>query len=157
MTVEEILQSKGSQIHTVPHTSTIQDAIRAMTENKVGAIFVEKKGKIVGIWTERDLLRNTLDENFNRKTAIIGDFMVSPVKSIRHDIDIYQLMDHFLGMRLRHLPVKKKGKYIGMLSIGDGLKALLNQRTRELEDLNTQVNWAYYEDWKWHPNGGKQR
>ena len=149
MTVEEILATKGSAIYTVDHTSTIQDAIRTMTDNKVGAIFVTKAGKIVGIWTERDLLRNTLDDAFDRKTAIVGDFMVSPVKSVKHTLDIYELMDQFLGMRLRHLPVVKKGKYIGMVSIGDCLKAVLNQRNQELVELNKIASWDYYEAWNW--------
>ena len=149
MTVDEIIETKGSSIFTVDHTSTIYQAVQVMKENKVGSIFVENKGKIVGIWTERDLLRNVLDDAFNVKTSRVSDYMTSPVKSIPHNLDVYQLMDRFLGLRLRHLPVKKHGKYIGVLSSGAGLKAVLNLRTKEMAALNEIAGWEYYENWGW--------
>ena len=58
-------------------------------------------------------------------------------------------MDKFLGLRLRHLPVEKEGEFIGLLSVGDVLKASLHEKTEELEKLNGMVSWDYYEEWRW--------
>ena len=58
-------------------------------------------------------------------------------------------MDKFIGLRLRHLPVEKEGEFIGLLSVGDVLKASLHEKTEELEKLNGMVSWDYYEEWRW--------
>jgi len=59
------------------------------------------------------------------------------------------LMDQFLGRHLRHLLIKKGGKFIGVLSIGDVMRATLSAKDNELKQLNAMVSWDYYENWKW--------
>ena len=126
-----------------------------MNAQKVGAILLtdEENGKIVGIWTERDLLRNEVDEGFDAKTARIGDYMTSGLESAPSTDTTYQLMDRFLGLYLRHLLVKKEEEYIGLISIGDVIKACLHEKDQELKNLNAIVSWEYYEDWKWVKRG----
>ena len=113
----------------------------------MGAILVRENEKIVGVWTERDLLRNTLDEAFDPKSTTVAEVMVTELHSAPHTDTIYNLMDKLLGLRVRHLPVEKNGDYIGLLSIGDVIRASLHEKTRELEALNAVVSWDYYEDW----------
>ncbi len=149
LTAEAILEKKGHDIVSVSPDTTIRDALKFMLSKNIGSILVKEGDKFVGIWTERDLMRNTLDENFDPNTAKIKDYMVTGLKSAPHTDSIYQLMDRFLGMRLRHLLIEKKGKYIGLLSIGDVSKANLIKKTEEIEKLNQMVSWRYYEDWKW--------
>ena len=146
---EEILYEKGTKIITVNGQTSIDNAIRTMLENKIGAIIIEEKGDVVGIWTERDLLRNVSIDKIDTGSAKIKDHMTKGIISAPHDDTVYNLMDKFLGKRLRHLLIEKNGKYIGLLSIGDVIKATLQEKTEELNDLKTMVSWDYYEDWKW--------
>ena len=119
-----------------------------MLKNKIGAIVVKEGDDIVGIWTERDLMRNVVTEGFYSKTTKIKEVMTTNLISSSHTDSLYQLMDKCVGMRLRHLLIEKDGKYIGILSSGDITRAHLMKKTKELDDLNKMVNWDYYENWK---------
>ena len=125
-----------------------------MVDNKVGAIVIKKNEDFVGIWTERDLLRNITEDGFDPRTAKVGDYMSSPLYTASHDTHIYKLQEMFLGLFVRHLVVEKEGDYIGFISIGDVLRAGLLEKDRQFKEINELVSWDYYEDWKW---GRKQR
>ncbi len=146
---EEILYEKGTKMISVTQQTSIDKSIRKMLENKIGAIVVSDGDDIVGIWTERDLMRNISIEKIDPETALIKDFMTRNIVSAPFTDTIYNLMDKFLGKRIRHLLIEKNGKYIGMLSIGDVIKAILQEKTDELNELKAMVSWDYYEDWKW--------
>ncbi len=146
---EDMVREKDRNIISVQADTTIRETLQLMVENKVGAILITENDAIVGIWTERDLLHNILIEGFDPKTARIGDYMVAPIHSAPCTDTVYNLMDKFLGLRLRHLPIKKHEEYIGLLSVGDVMKASIQEKTRELEALNAVVSWEYYEDWRW--------
>ena len=148
-TAEDIIKINASDVVSVSPRATIHDALEIMTACKIGAILVIENKRIVGIWTERDLMRNVLSEGFDLQSAQIEDYMIQPVQFAAHDDSIYDLMDKFLGLRFRHLPIEKNGEFIGFLSIGDVLKACLHEKTQEFEQLNGIVNWNYYEEWKW--------
>jgi CBS domain-containing protein len=148
-TAEDIVGKKKNDIISVTPQTTISEALRTMVDHKIGAVLIIEEGEIVGIWTERDLMRNMLQEGFDPQNALIGDFMVREVKFAAHDDTVYDLMDKLLGLRLRHLPVEKENKFIGLLSIGDVLRASLHEKSAELEKLHGIVSWAYYEEWRW--------
>ncbi len=148
-TAEELLNEKGPKLYTISADSTLSEAIKMMVAKKIGAILVEQDGEIVGIWTERDLLRNSLLDDYDPRTLKIGDHMSKNLQTVECGENIYRMMDKFLGLRLRHLPVKKEEKIIGMLSSGDVLKAALLEKTHEFDQLNEMVSWEYYENWRW--------
>lgn len=146
---EDILREKGRELICVDDNSTIEEALGVMLENKIGSILVKVNGRIEGIWTERDLMKNTMMDGFDKKTARIKDHMVTGLHSAPADCSVLMLMDKFLGLRLRHLLVEKDGEYIGMLSTGDAIKATLNEKNKELKELNAILSWEYYENWRW--------
>lgn len=150
-TAEDILKTKTVDLITTGPNSTIYEALKIMTENRIGAILVKDDEEIIGIWTERDLMHNTLEKGFDPRKAIVGDYMTVGLRSAEAHETIYQLWDKFLGMRLRHLLVKKEGHYIGILSTGDVNKASLNEKSQELNQLNAMMSWEYYENWHWTP------
>jgi signal-transduction protein with cAMP-binding, CBS, and nucleotidyltransferase domain len=127
------------------------DALKKMNENKVGAILITQDGKPAGIWTERDLLRNTLDEGFDPRTTPIDSVMTKTIVTAPSSDTVYNLMDKFLGLRIRHLIIEKDGDIIGMLSSGDVMKASIQEKDEELKQLNSMVGWDYYENWCWRP------
>lgn len=147
-TAEEILQQKARDIISVTPQTTIFEALQKMVHHKIGAILVEQDNEIVGIWTERDLMHDTLRADFDIKKALIGEYMTTGLLSAPHTDSCYELMDKFLGMRLRHLLIEKNGEYIGMLSSGDVMKETLLEKTHEYESLNFEVSWDYYENWR---------
>jgi signal-transduction protein with cAMP-binding, CBS, and nucleotidyltransferase domain len=89
-----------------------------------------------------------LEEGFDAKTARLRDNMSVNLISANVDDPAYKLYDKFLGRRIRHLLVEEGGDYIGILSVGDVMKATLQQATEDLEELNQMVSLEYYENWK---------
>ncbi|MFA8343246.1 MAG: cyclic nucleotide-binding/CBS domain-containing protein [Rhodothermaceae bacterium] len=151
-TAEQIISEKKSSLICVDSESTIAEAIKMMNNNKIGAIVVKTSGKIAGIWTERDLIKNLAENSFDVNTAQIGDYMTKELIIASHDFSVYKLLDIFLGKRLRHLFIEKNGEIIGLLSQGDVTKASLNEKTKELNELNKAYKWDYYETWKFNRN-----
>ena len=150
-TANDMIQEKGSEILCVPEGTTVLEALKQMNARKVGAIMVTRDGKPVGIWTERDLMRNTLDAAFDPKTVRIDDYMTRDLIFAPNTDTVYNLMDKFLGLRVRHLLIEKDGKTIGMVSSGDVMKASIQEKDGELKQLNSMVGWDYYENWRWKP------
>ena len=150
-TANDMIQEKGSDILCVPVGTTVWDALRKMNERKVGAILVTRDDKPAGIWTERDLMRNILEATFDPKTARIEDYMTKDLIFAPHTDTVYNLMDKFLGLRVRHLLIENDGETIGMVSSGDVMKASIQEKDGELKQLNTMVGWDYYENWCWRP------
>lgn len=150
-TAEEILKDKGlgTGMVCVDFDTIICEALKVMNEKRIGAILVKRDGAIVGIWTERNLMGNCLEKNFDPKKAVIGDYMNTNLQSVDHTDNVYEIMDKFLGKRMRHLLVKKEGKYVGILSSGDVMRAKMIEKDDELKRLNAMVSWDYYENWKW--------
>lgn len=147
-TAEDILNEKNREMITATPETVIKDALKIMVENQIGAILVKENDQIVGIWTERDLMRNIISDECDISTAKLGDYMTKDLKFAPHDASIYKLLDIFLGKRFRHILIQKDEKFIGILSMGDVIKANLNQKTKELQDLNAIVSWEYYENWR---------
>lgn len=148
---ETIVAEKKNDLVTIKKEATIHEALLTMINNNVGSILVEEKGQIVGIWTERDLLRDTTKAGFDPTTSSVGDYMVSPVISAPHSDTIYNLMDKFLGLRISHLLIEKEGETVGFLSVGDVMRATLAEKSDELSKLNAMVGWEYYENWRFKP------
>lgn len=147
-TAEDIVRDKQQDIVSISWDQTVHHACLEMVERKIGAILVKKDGKFVGIWTERDLLLKMTETGFDPHTAIIGDHMSTPLKTAPHSTRIHKLNEMFLGLYLRHLPVEKSGEFIGLLSIGDVLRASLIEMDQQLKQLNAYVTWDYYENWR---------
>lgn len=147
-TARDILTEKGGHMVTVNSDATMYQALTVMTQNKVGAIVIVEDEKIIGIWTERDLMFRVLEEGFDAKTARLRDNMSVNLISANVDDPAYKLYDKFLGRRIRHLLIEDGGEYIGIVSVGDVMKATLQQASEDLEELNNMVSLEYYENWK---------
>lgn len=148
-TAQDIVNDKQSEIVTIDADQTVLDACRKMNARKIGAILVNKGNDLVGVWSERDLLRNITLDGFDPETAKVSDFMNYPLYTAPHDTPIQKLEEMFLGLFVRHLVVEKDGHYIGFISIGDVLRANLLEKDRRFKEINTLVSWDYYENWKW--------
>lgn len=148
-TAEEILNEKGAYMYGVSPDTSIFDALQLMISKRIGAILVKEGDKIVGIWTERDLMHNTVKDGFTCQKARIGDYMTTKLISVPHTASIWELKDMFLGRRLRHLLIERDEKYIGLLSVGDVTRASLQEQADQLKELNDMVHLDYYDEWRW--------
>ncbi len=142
-------EKKAPKMVTISEDATIYEAITLMVKNKIGAMLVSNGDDIKGIWTERDYLRNTMEPGFDPKTTRIRDYMKTDLISATHDTTIIKLQEKFLGLYIRHILIKKKKKYIGMLSVGDVIRASLLTKDDEIKNLNKIASWEYYENWSW--------
>ena len=121
-TTEDIINEVHRDITAVTKETSAYDAVQTMVAKKVGAILVKDGDEIVGIWTERDMLRNVLSPEFDIKTSKIGELMVRGVYSIGHDVTVNKLLDTFMENGTRYLLVEKNKQYIGLVSIGDAIR-----------------------------------
>jgi signal-transduction protein with cAMP-binding, CBS, and nucleotidyltransferase domain len=149
ITAEEVVKEKNREMVCIAHDKTIRDALTLMNDQNIGAVLVKKKDKIVGIWTERDLLHNMNLTEFDPDTVIVGDYMTAPLYAVPHTASILKINEMFLGLFIRHILVEKDGEYIGLLSIGDVLRASLVAQDRHIKELNAIGHWEYYENWGW--------
>ena len=147
-TAEDIINEKSHDIISTSPDSTVADALKIMLEKRIGAIAIKDNENYVGIWTERDLMLNVVTEGFFSKTSIIRDVMSTELKTAKYNESVFALQDKMLGERIRHLFIEKDGNIIGILSTGDIIKTILNDRNKELHELNAIVNFDYYENWK---------
>jgi signal-transduction protein with cAMP-binding, CBS, and nucleotidyltransferase domain len=148
-TAADIIRENNREMVCIDHAATVADAVRQMVAQKIGAILVRRAGRLVGIYTERDLLRNIATPGFDPDTAPITDFMTSPLCTAAHDTPLMKLTEIFLGRFIRHLIVEEEGQPIGMLSIGDALRATLLAQDQKIKELNAIASWEYYENWGW--------
>ncbi|MBT8068991.1 MAG: CBS domain-containing protein [Xanthomonadales bacterium] len=142
-TVSEILENKGGMVLSVDVTETVFDAINLMAQVNIGAILVQKEGTISGIFTERDYLQKIALKQLSSQETIVGDVMTSPVISADPDDTVQKCMETMTTCRCRHLPVVEDGKLLGIVSIGDLVKKMLDEKQEEVEQLNQYITGTY--------------
>ena len=149
-TAEDIINEKQREAIWTTKDKSVFEAVQLMVENSIGAILVKEGNRFVGIFSERDLLRNTANPDFNPKTTRVADFMSSPLHCAPHDMPLIRLKEKFLGLFIRHLIIEKGDRQLGMLSIGDVMRASLLEQDHQIKELNAVATWEYYEDWGWN-------
>ena len=145
----DILQGKSGEMITAEADQTVLEVLQVMVEKNIGAILVRRGGQIVGIWTEKDYVRNSLQAGFDLQKTRVGDVMTPTFHRASYDTPIPKLQEMYLGLYTRYVMIEKEGRFVGLLSIGDVLRASLLEKDRELKNLNELVSWDYYEDWRW--------
>lgn len=149
ITAEEIVKDIGEEPLCVSPDTTVYDAVKLMLEKDSHAVLIREDEKYVGIWTERDLMKNTILDGFDPKTTKVGDHMSFPLKTAIHTDNIFRLIDKFLGYKTRHLLIEKEGEYIGLLYARDVIRVGFTERTKQLRELDEMVDLEFYENWKW--------
>ena len=139
-TVALILGSKPDQaVYTMEPSVSAHAAVRLMTEKNIGALVVVEHGKIVGLVSERDIARKLVLMARSPGDTLLGDIMSSPVMYVRP----HQTSDECTALmtqnRLRHLPVMDHGQLIGLVSIGDLVKATISEQQFIIEQLEHYI------------------
>jgi CBS domain-containing protein len=142
-TVSEILENKGGLVLSVEATESVFDAINLMSQVNIGAVLVQNEGTISGIFTERDYMQRIALKQLSSQETAVGDVMTSPVISADPDDTIQHCMETMTNCRCRHLPVVEDGKLLGIVSIGDLVKKVLDQKQEEVEKLSQYITGTY--------------
>ena len=141
--VSEKLDHKGGMVLSANSNETVMDAISLMAEVNIGAILVLEDETIVGIFTERDYLQKiALKSRSSRKTKL-GEVMTSPVISAEPGDSVQQCMETMTTCHCRHLPVVDNGELLGIVSIGDLVKKMLDEKQNEVEKLSQYITGTY--------------
>ena len=128
-TVAEFLAAKGPAVHTVRPDSTVYEALELMAEKNIGAVIVtDEKGKLSGIFSERDYARKMIIKGREPHSTQVGEIMTTLIVSVNIDTSLRDCMSIMTEKRVRHLPVIKDDKLIGVVSIGDVVKSLLSEQ-----------------------------
>ena len=140
-TVAQILGSKPDRaVYTMEPTASTHEAVRLMAEKNIGALVVVERGQVVGIVSERDYARKLVLMARSPKDTLLCDIMSSPVMYVRPDQTSDECMALMTENRVRHLPVMDGGQLIGLISIGDLVKATISEQQFIIEQLEHYIS-----------------
>lgn len=134
-TVREILLKKGNDIYSISPNQKIFEALQLMAEKDIGALLVIDKGNLVGIISERDYARKVALEGKSSKECLVSEIMSSKVVYVEIDSTTDECMALMISKKIRHLPVFDGGKLVGIISIGDVVNAIIDEKEFEIDQL----------------------
>jgi CBS domain-containing protein len=139
-TVRTLLDRKGRKVHSVEAQAPVLEAIRLMAEHHVGALLVMKGAVLEGIVSERDYARKVILLGRSSSDTPVRDIMSSPVLTVTLDDTIETCMRVMTERRVRHLPVVDGGRVLGVVSIGDLVKAVIAEQQQQIEQLESYIH-----------------
>ena len=138
--VHHLLESKGKDIITTTEDVSVFDAIDLMANLKVGSLIVMQDGKMIGIVTERDYARKVILKGRSAKSTLVGEIMSAEVMTATPEQTVRECMTLMTERRIRHLPVVENDQVIGLISIGDLVKAIISEQQEEIEQLEKYIS-----------------
>lgn len=138
-TVNQLLRAKGSQFFSVAPTDSVLQAIEVMATRHVGALLVMNQGSLIGIISERDYARKVILKNRSSHDTPVSDVMTSPAVTVTPQDTVHHCMQLMTERRFRHLPVMESGRVVGILSIGDLVKAVIEEQSAHIEQLERYI------------------
>lgn len=137
-TVDSILQEKGKQVFSVAPDTTIVDCLKLMAEKKIGSVLVMQDEKVVGIFSERDYARRGILQGNDENTPV-KKVMTDKVYYVQPDQSVETCMAQMSDKRIRHLPVLHNDKVVGVVSIGDVVTSLLQDKESLIKGLENYI------------------
>ena len=141
--IGDVIKEKGATVHSVESSATVFDAIKRMVDVGVGALLVTEEGKICGMITERDYLRRIAVEGRTSRGTLVREIMSSPVICIESSADVAECMALMTHKRIRHLPVVDQERLVGLVSIGDVVRAVSKEATFHAQVLTDYITGKY--------------
>ena len=138
-TVRDVLQAKGPVVWSVDANTTVFDALAMMADKEVGALVVKENDKLVGIFTERDYARKIILAGRSSRDTPVSKAMTSKVVCVTPDRPVEECLTLMTDMRARHLPVKVGEDLVGIVSIGDLVKAIIADQRMLIDQLQQYI------------------
>ncbi len=138
--VRQLLDHKGRQVFSIAPGAAVLDAIRMMAERHVGALLVMQGETLSGIVSERDYARKVILMGRSSADTPVRDIMSSPVITVQPETPVQKCMHIMTEQRVRHLPVIDGERVVGMVSIGDLVKAVIAEQQQQIEQLENYIH-----------------
>ena len=134
-TVDQVLKGKGAELFRIGPDDPVLEAIRVMADKHVGALLVMRGEALAGILSERDYARKVVLLGRSSADTPVAQIMSSPVTTVTRSATVNECLELMTERRIRHLPVLENDRVLGMLSIGDLVKAVIEEQRHHIEDL----------------------
>ncbi len=138
--VKHLLDAKGRDVLSIAPDASVLDAIKKMAEHGIGALLVMDGDTLSGIVTERDYARKVILLGRYSDDTPVRDIMTADVQTVSSDNNVRHCMDLMTDKRVRHLPVLEEGRVGGVISIGDLVKAIIEEQQQEIEQLGHYIS-----------------
>ena len=139
-TVQDILMTKGGTVYSTSSDSMVAEAVHKMNQHKLGALVVMDHGRVIGIFTDRDVLRRIVGEDRNPQTTYVAEVMTHEVICCGPEADIEEIGALMQQRRIRHVPVcDDNGKLFGLISIGDVNAFYASHQEAKISFLNEYI------------------
>ena len=139
----DLLKTKGNRVWTINPQASVYEALELMATKNIGAIVVTDHDLVVGIFSERDYARKVILLGRTSKTTLVSELMTRDVLYISRDDTIDNCMALMTTKRLRHLPVLENGKLVGLVSIGDVVKAIISGQEITIRELERYITGGH--------------
>lgn len=140
MTVNQILSRKGKEVFSVPSTITVYEALVVMSEKNIGAILIIEDTILKGILSERDYARKIALKAKSSKKTFVHEIMEENVVTVKPTDNLEYCMELMDTKRVRHLPVKENNIIIGIISISDVVKAIIEMQKETIKHLDSYIS-----------------
>jgi CBS domain-containing protein len=139
-TVEKIFKDKETVVYATISSSSVLDALQIMMEKNISALLIIENDQLLGIFTERDYARKIILKGKSSKETLIKDVMTVNPHTITPNEKIDNCMELMTNNHFRHLPVVENGKVLGMVSIGDLVKFIIEDQKQTISQLESYIN-----------------
>jgi CBS domain-containing protein len=139
-TASQLLKHKGRLIYSVPPDAPVLEAIKQMAEHGVGALLVMQGDKLLGVVSERDYARKVILKGRSSSETRVSQIMSSPVLTVRPDQSVNECMRIMTENRVRHLPVLDGERVVGVLSIGDLVRTVVEEQQQTIAQLEQYIH-----------------
>ena len=143
-TAADILQEKGSQVFNIGPDASVFQALELMADKNVGALVVLEDQELVGMFSERDYARKVILRGRASKDTPVSDIMSGKVSVVEPDRSVEYCMALMTERRIRHLPVVNDEELVGIISIGDVVKAIISEQEFVIEQLESYISRSSY-------------
>jgi CBS domain-containing protein len=143
LTVEKLLEVKGSKAWSIGPQATVYEALELMSKKEVGGLLVVEEGQLIGIFTERDYARKLILKGRFSKDTCVSDLMTQDVLYVGPKNTIDDCMRIMTKKRVRHLPVLQDGKILGIVTIGDVVKRIISEQEFTIHQLENYISGGY--------------
>ena len=142
MTSLRRILAKKPAIYAIGPEATVFEALGVMAEKNIGALIVVSGGRLAGIFSERDYARKVILKGRSSKDTPVGEIMTSSVVTVEPDATADECMALMTEHRVRHLPVLEAGKLVGVISIGDVVRTVVEEQQETIHHLETYIRTA---------------
>jgi CBS domain-containing protein len=140
MTVNQILNTKGKQVFSVTSNITVYEAIKVMGEKNIGAVLIIENDNLKGILSERDYARKVVLKGKSSLDTYVHEIMEDDLVTVKPSDSIDYCMGLMSSKRIRHLPVVENGTVLGLISIGDVVKGIIEMQKETIDYLNSYIS-----------------